>query len=233
MIRLATASGAVLHHVSSVAVFPYGGGRVLSEDEDITQIRMLMGGYAQSKWVSERMVWKAIAQGLRAVVYRPAQIISRRTGGPQQDLFNHILRACVTLGTIPDIEVNIDLVTSQYAAAAIRVLSIQETSLGKAFHLVHSNPVTLRDFIALLPSRLSFVPLETWLALLNQEAERSDDPSLHFVSLLVQGLARADLTPPGFDCRNTIAGLRGTGIICPPLDRQFIQRELTFPEEVR
>lgn len=233
IIRLATAGDAVLHHVSSVAVFPYGGGQILSEAEDITQVKVLTGGYAQSKWVSERMVWKAIAQGLRAVVYRPAQIIGRRAGGSPQDLFDHVLRACGALGTIPDIQVNIDLVTSDYAAAAIRALSLQESSLGKAFHLVHPRSVSLQDFIALLPVRLPFVPLETWRVLLNQEAERSDNPSLHFVSLLVQGLGRADLTPPTFDCRNAIAGLRGTGIVCPPLDRQFIQRELAFPEVVR
>ncbi len=151
MIRLVSMNGAILHHVSSVAVFPYGGDRILREDEDITQVEMLTGGYAQSKWASERMVWKAISQGLRAVIYRPAQIIGRKKTGPPQDLFEHVLRTCRTLGAVPDINAKMDMVTSDYAAAAIRCLSNCESSLGKAFHLVHPQPLPLRDFIGLLP----------------------------------------------------------------------------------
>jgi len=226
MIRLAFAGGAVLHHVSSVAVFPYGGGRMRREDEDIACVKALPGGYAQSKWVAERMIWQAISRGLRAVIYRPAQLVARRKGGPPHDLFEHVMRSCKTLRAIPDINTRIDMVTSDYAASAIRALSVQASSLGKAFHLVHPEPLSLLDFVRLLPVPLPIVPLGAWLALLNQQAEDGDDPSLHLVSMLAQGLGRAALTPPGFDCSGTTASLRGTGIVCPPLDRRFIRREL-------
>jgi thioester reductase-like protein len=232
MIRLATAGGAVLHHVSSVAVFPYGGNRVLRENEDITRVETLTGGYAQSKWVAEQMVWKAMSHGLRAVIYRPAQIVGRRTVGPPHDLFDHVMRACRILQAIPDIDASIDMVTLDYVASAIRALSTQELSIGKAFHLVHPEPVSLSKFVGLLPMPLPLISLEAWLALLGEKAGESEDPSLNFVSMLAQGLGRADLTPPGFDCSGTIAGLRNTGIVCPPLDRQFIQHELAFPELV-
>jgi thioester reductase-like protein len=218
MIRLAAAAGAVLHHLFSVAVFPYGQDRIRREDEDITRVEALTGGYAQSKWVSERMVWRAISHGLRGVIYRPAQIVTRQTSRPPHDLFEHVVRACKALRAVPDIDTKIDLITSDYAAAAICALSDQESSLGKAFHLVHPEPLCLRDFVALLPAPLPLVPLEAWLALLSKEAEGADDPSLDLVLILAQGLGRADITPPGFDCSGTIAGLRGTGVICPPID---------------
>ncbi|MEI9962941.1 MAG: hypothetical protein WDM76_18045 [Limisphaerales bacterium] len=169
---------------------------------------------------------------MRAVIYRPAQIVGRAQGSPH-DLFDHALHVCKTLQTIPDIEAKIDMVTSDYVAAAIYALSTQESSLGRAFHLVHPEPVSLRHFAGLFPMPLPIVPLNFWLASLNHEARHRDDPSLHFVSLLTQGLERDELTPPGFDCSGTIAGLHGTGVVCPPLDRQFIQRELASPEELR
>jgi amino acid adenylation domain-containing protein/thioester reductase-like protein len=231
IIRLTTLAGAVLHHVSSVAVFPYGGSRILREDEDISRIPRLAGGYAQTKWTSELMVWKAMARGLRAVIYRPAQIVGR-TAGPAHDLFDHALQACQSLEAVPDIETKIDMVTSDYVAAAIYSLSIRATSLGKAFHLVHPNPVSLRDFVSQFPTPLPLVPLDVWLTSLNQAARHRDDSSLHFLAMLTQGLNRADLTPPGFDCSEAVAGLHGTGVICPPLNRQFIQRELVLVEEL-
>ncbi len=229
MIRLATAGGAVLHHVSSVAVFPYGGNRIMHENEDITRIETLMGGYAQSKWVAEMMVWKAMSRGLRAVIYRPAQIVGRGTSGAPHDLFDHVMRVCGMLQAVPDIEASIDMVTQDYVASAICALSAQELSLGKAFHLVHPEPMSLREFVGLLSVPVPLIPLEAWLALLVEKTGASDDPSLNFVSVLAQGLERADLTPPGFDCSGTIAGLRNSGIVCPSLDRKFIQRELAFP----
>lgn len=229
IIRLASAADATLHYVSSVAVFPYGGSRIVRENDDIAAVTMLTGGYAQSKWASERLVWKAIARGLRAVIYRPAQIIGGRADGPRHDLFHHILRACNILHAVPDIDANIDVVTSEYAASAIRCISAQRSSVGSAFHLVHPEPVSLRDFIELFPMPLPLVALESWLGRLRQEAERSDDPSLRFISMLAQGLERTDVTPPEFDCSGTVARLRGTGISCPPLDRQFIQRALALP----
>jgi thioester reductase-like protein len=226
MIRLVSMNGAILHHVSSVAVFPYGGNRIRYEDEDITQIAVLAGGYAQSKWSAERMIWKAISQGLRAAIYRPAQIIDRKRAGPPQDLFEHVVRACITLGAIPDIETKIDMITADYAAAAIRCLSDQESSLGKAFHLVHPQPVALRDFVGLFPKPPPLVSLESWLELLRKESARVDDPSMNFVSLLSHGLGRSDLTPPIFDSTNTIAGLLGKKVICPALDDQFIKMNI-------
>jgi thioester reductase-like protein len=205
MIRFAAAGGAVLHHVSSVAVFPYGGNRVRYEDEDIAGVDSLTGGYAQSKWVAERMVWKSVVRGLRAVVYRR------------------------TLRAVPNLEAKIDLVPVKFAAAAICALSFQESSIGRAFHLVHPAPLGLRKFVELFSEPLPLIPLEDWLALLSQESEQREDASLQLVSMLAQGLARADLTPPDFDCSATNAGLNKTKIVCPPLDQQFIKHELALP----
>lgn len=227
MIQLAATANAILHHISSVAVFPYGQSQILREDEDISRIETLVGGYAQSKWAAERIVWKAISRGLRAAVYRPAQIVGRSDGTPQ-DLFEHALHVCKTLRAVPDVETRIDIVTADYAAAAIQSLSTKESSLGRAFHLAHPEPVPLRDFVSLFPSPLPLVPFDSWITSLNQEARRRDDASLHFVSMLAQGFNRTELTPGIFDCSATIAGLQGTGIVCPPLDRQFIRRKLNF-----
>lgn len=230
MIRLASLGGAVLHHVSSVAVFPYGSSQIRYEDEDIAQIKTLMGGYAQSKWVAERMVWKAIRRGLNAVIYRPAQIVGRQSVHSRQDIFDYILRACHTLRAIPDVAANMDMITSDFAARAIRIIASRPSSWGKAFHLVHPAPLPLRDFVRQLSIPLPIIPLGSWLELLDEKVRRSDDSALHFISMLVQGLDPAEFTPPTFDCRKATRCLNDSGMVCPPMGRQFIPRELTLLE---
>jgi thioester reductase-like protein len=230
IIRLATMADAVLHHVSSVAVFPYGGAQIRREDEDISKVQSLTGGYAQTKWVSERMIWKAISLGLRAVIYRPAQIVGRNGNSPH-DVFDHLLHACKIFQAVPDIEADLDMVTSDYAASSIFALSMQERSLGKAFHLVNPEPVSVRNFAGLFPKPLPAVSIEKWLMLLKTEVQRCEDSSLHFVSLLSQGFDPSEMIPPRFDCSGTIASLRGSGIVCPLLDRNFIERELDSARE--
>ena len=225
VIRLSAEAGAILNYVSSVAVFPYGGARIIREDEDVARVKALLGGYAQSKWVAERMIWKSISQGLRAVIYRPAQIIGR-AGDVPRDLFEHVVRVCKILNAVPDIETKMDMVTPEYAAAAIHSLSRKKSSLGKAFHLVHPEPVDLREFVQLFSRPLPLVPFDSWVSELNEEAKRRDDASLVFVSMLSKGLSDTDLTPPTFDCSRTIAGLQDTDITCPPLDKKFVQNQL-------
>jgi thioester reductase-like protein len=226
MIRLAGTAGAVLHHVSSVAVFPYGRDGVVREDADTALVTTLAGGYAQSKWAAEQMIWKSITRGLRAVIYRPAQIVGVRVGGASTDLLHQVWRACAMLRAVPDMDVKMDMVTGEYAASAICALSTQPSSTGRAFHLVHPEPVLLRDFVAQFPTPLPLVPLEAWLERLQREARELDDPTLHFISMLVEGFDRADLIPSMFDCSATTAGLQGANVFCPALDRHFIEREL-------
>jgi len=73
MCQIAADRGAVLHHVSSVAVF--GGGALRADgtgrmpDPDIA-ISALKSGYARSKWAAEQVVIARRDAGLKAAIYR-------------------------------------------------------------------------------------------------------------------------------------------------------------------
>lgn len=221
MVRLAAMGGATLHHISSVAVFPYGSVGLRYEDDDISKIEALTGGYAQTKWVAERIVANAASQGLRVVIYRPAQITPQLRPGPAHDLFEHVIRACQILRAIPDIETKVDMVSPEFAAAAIRLISTKSASIGKVFHLVHPEPLRLRDLAAQINS-MPLIPFAEWRQLLDAQAAKEDDSSIQFVSMLACGLDRADVTPPEFDCSRTAAALQGSRIVCPPIAPYFL-----------
>ncbi len=206
LVHLAARAGAVFHHVSSVAVFPYGGNAARREDEDLTQVGTLAGGYAQAKWAAERLVAKASALGLRTVVYRPGQIVGRGTGFTC-DLFGHVWRCCRQLGAVPDLGLGLNFITADYAARILHRLSRRPASWGHAFHLVHPQPVPLREFARGLPDNLAMAPWEDWKKLLREAAETRADDSLAFVLHLTGELPEEEVTPPAIDRTRTTEAL--------------------------
>lgn len=206
LVQLAARAGAVFHHVSSVAVFPYGGSEARREDENLTEVGTLAGGYAQAKWAAERLVWKASAQGLRTVVYRPGQIVGRGTGFTC-DLFGHVWRCCRMLGAVPDLGLSLNFITADYAARILHRLSRQTTSIGGAFHLVHPHPIPLQQFARSLPSQPMLISWEKWKNLLREATETRVDDSLAFVLHLTGELSEAEVIPPAIDRRRTTLAL--------------------------
>ena len=60
---------------STDAVFPHGL-KDCGEDADMTQYAsQLTDGYAQSKWVAEQLVLRAIETGLPAAIYRLGRVL--------------------------------------------------------------------------------------------------------------------------------------------------------------
>ena len=62
-----------LVHVSTLAVFPFGGSEPVPEDGPLDHGGLLYGGYPQSKWVAEKLVAAAAAQGLDTWCCGPAR----------------------------------------------------------------------------------------------------------------------------------------------------------------
>jgi myxalamid-type nonribosomal peptide synthetase MxaA len=206
LVRLAARAGAMFHHVSSVAVFPYGGSEARREDEDLTAVGPLAGGYAQAKWAAERLVWKASKLGLRTVVYRPGQIVGRGTGFTC-DLFGHVWRCCRLLGAVPDLGLSLNFITADYAALILHRLSRQASSVGEAFHLVHPHPVPLQQFARSLSSQPMLTSWESWKKLLREATEARSDDSLSFVLHLTEELSESEAVPPAIDRRRTTLAL--------------------------
>ena len=66
----------------------------------------LEGGYAQSKWVAERLVSEAIAAGLPGAVYRPGNLGGNSKSGDFNTLdgMMMLMGACALSGKAPAVE---------------------------------------------------------------------------------------------------------------------------------
>jgi thioester reductase-like protein len=219
-----------IHFVSTLSVFPLvdlsGLGEAL-EEKSLEQPELLLDGYSQSKWVAERRLLEARARGLPVSIYRPARITGdSRTGmGEAEDLMWKLIGQCIRSGKTPAIEVQVDMTPVDYASRAIVALSAQSHWTGKTFHLANPSPISWRrlcDWIRQRGYPLEEVPVETWKdqvgAQVGSELQNSLFGWLPLVSALTSGDGPLVLPQLKHDCRNTLQGLEGTGIVCPPVD---------------
>jgi amino acid adenylation domain-containing protein/thioester reductase-like protein len=144
-----------VHYVSTLSVFPpsrWMEGSVV-ESFHVEPGPDLRGGYAQSKWVAERLVALASERGVPVTIHRPGRVTGdSRTGATSETQGLENLNALVRLGVVPRVDwpTTLDVVPVDYVARAIVALASQPGSLGKAFHLNNPQPGAWPDMVAAL-----------------------------------------------------------------------------------
>ncbi|HXM54815.1 MAG TPA: thioester reductase domain-containing protein [Candidatus Dormibacteraeota bacterium] len=227
-----------VHYVSSLAVFP-GHREVKHFDEVVlTDPDGVVGGYPQSKWVADRLTTLAGERGLPVAVHRPGQITGARdTGACPPDLFVcAMMKSCIQLGVGPDPDMLVEMVPVDFMAAAIVHLALTGRGLGRVHHLPNSAAAHWTEVIAMLgecgyPVRREHYTV--WYRELAAAMERGDDNAmLPFMPLLGPEGPAEDLAyqngSPFFASDNLAEGLRGSGIVCPPVSRELLQTYLDY-----
>ncbi|GAB2950951.1 non-ribosomal peptide synthetase [Streptomyces heilongjiangensis] len=228
-----------VHYVSTgSAVMGTGANpELLPEDRRLPASEVMRNGYAATKWVAERLVEQARERGVPVAVYRPGRVSgdSRTGAGGTDDAFWHFVRAGLRLGAVPDPEEPggfgsaVDLVPVDYVAAAQVALAARAGAVDGAYHLVNRRrtPVSLVwEALRERGHRLRTVPADEWARLLADAAARPDaDASVTSVAALTAAASELpDTARLGFDDRAAVAGLAGTGIICPEVTADVIGR---------
>jgi len=166
-------------YVSSNAVYPDNGKRLSVDEGTASEPGLLESGYAQTKWVCERLVAAAHKRGLPCAVYRLGNLSGPVGAGPHKDgAWNAsdsnlgLLEACMRIGAVPSrlslrMEATPVDYVSQFIVAAIKNRDVAESHAnGKTFNLIDSHPVPLSLLPSLLGSDLeplNQLPLEVWL----------------------------------------------------------------------
>lgn len=219
-----------VHFVSTVAVFDsvdYANADVAREPDNLPSGEGVYGGYAQSKWVAEKLVMIARDRGLPVCIYRPGAITGHSETGAwnTDDAVCRIIRGVVQLGKMPNLSTMLEMVPVDYVAKAIVYLSQQPKFLGQVFHLV--NPQSLpsskvADWIRAYGYPLEQISYAKWQAELVQLSRSSGSNPLYpllplFFEQVFEGVTLFETLSqrPEFDCQNTLNGLAGTNIVCP------------------
>jgi thioester reductase-like protein len=241
VLRLASQNKAkAVHFISTIAVFPVLANpevRVIRERDSLDHGGVLYGGYSQSKWVAEKLVAIARSRGIPVCIYRPALIIGHsRTGiWNTDDVLCRMIKSTIELGAAPDAEARLNLIPVDYVSKAVVHLSRRGNSLGKVFHLAHSRPVSWRELVALIRSfgyPVQPIPYDTWRAQLLDLGRDQESAAYFLLPLFSMSLSQAGpriiKSIPEFDCQNTLDGLTGTSIACPPIDSQAFETYFSY-----
>jgi len=224
-----------LHFISTVGVFssPDYSSDIVSEEECLENSGTLTNGYAQSKWVAEKLVSIAASRGLPITIHRPNTEGHSQTGVfNQHDHLCKILKGCIQLGSAPiDLKMVVASAPIDYASKAIIYLSRQNKSLGKVFHLVNPQPLEWQEWINYVCSfgyPLRKLPYQQWKAEFMEKIRSSQNNELYGISPIVSDALLENAQLPKFSCQNTLDGLANTSIVCPPIDSALLHTYFSY-----
>lgn len=191
---------------SLVATAPLDGGRVLETRDQ--PLDPELDAYGIGKWVCERLLERADADGMRVRVFRPGLIMAAAESGAcnDKDLIWLTLASGLAVGAHPTDDRLHPVAPVDLVARAVVELGLAQNSVGRAYHLVDDRSVSLRGLFEQLaeagvPTRP--LPYPQWQQLVADEARRTGSSALAATALLelegheypVDGIAARNWTP--------------------------------------
>ncbi|WP_414548496.1 thioester reductase domain-containing protein [Anabaena sp. CCY 0017] len=233
-----------LHYVSSVAVFESSAyaGHLVEEQDEFDHWEGIYLGYSQTKWVAEKLVKVARDRGLPVTIHRPPLISGDSTTGicNTHDFINLMTKGCLQMGSFPDVDYMLDMSPVDYVSKAVVYLSRQKESIGKAFHLQHPQPISLKDLVEWVRSfgyPVEMIPYEQWQSELINNVSSVENPLYTLRPFLLERWSDEQVTIPDLylqarrptiSCQATLKALTGSSIVCPPIDSQLLMTYTSY-----
>ncbi|MBD2559799.1 MULTISPECIES: non-ribosomal peptide synthetase [Nostoc] len=235
-----------VHYISTLSVLTsesHGEVKQISELHKFNDGQAPFGGYAQTKWVAEKLVTTAYQRGIPVSIYRLGRISGHSKTGVcnTNDRLYRMIKGFIQLGYVPDVDTIVDMTPVDYVSQAIVHLSKQKKSLNQIFHLSNHHPARsfqLFNFIREFGYPLQLMSNNQWQTELLNAAERSLDNPLYPLIPFFASNENAkekeelteDLNSPSlkFDCQNTTDGLADSSIICPPADAELLSTYFSY-----
>lgn len=134
----------IFQYISTIDVFEAKG--TLYEEDDLEKSEKLANGYAQSKWVAEKIVKYARERGLYANIFRLSRILgsSENGSGPTSDFIWQMVQAVIYLKAFPDIEIKENMEPVDFVAQAIVGISKEPDEINKEYHLFSPKMISIK-----------------------------------------------------------------------------------------
>jgi amino acid adenylation domain-containing protein/thioester reductase-like protein len=225
-----------VHFVSTLSIL-YSGeindGRIFKEDVDLDQVGAPFGGYAQSKWVAEKLVAQAGRRGIPYAIYRPGLVSGHSVSGAwnTDNLISSMTRACILLGSVPTLDVMVNIVPVDFVSSAIVQLSKNQGNFGKVYHLDNPEPLhfsKLADWMTSQGFNARKVSFDEWRAELFRQSVSIASDGWESYLPLIEEVEEKQVFMPDFDLTNTLTGLNGSGILCHPVNDRLFSAYLKY-----
>lgn len=238
VLRLARHGGNTpVHYVGSTGSLPTRAGSPTWHEEAVDELDGVLGGYRQTKWVSDSLMHEARRRGMHVTVYRPGALVGdQETGACSTDTFiNHLLRGWVGMGVAMRYDLQVELVPIDYCARVVAHLALSGGDPA-TYHVLGTAPVMMDDFLEHLIGYgypLDVVDYPRWYEQLLTLAEAGEEndlvPYLPLFSPEAPGLEIGLAgNRPHFDHTRLDAALEGSGIEQRPFDADVMTTYLDY-----
>ncbi|OUM63426.1 hypothetical protein PIROE2DRAFT_20668 [Piromyces sp. E2] len=193
-------------------------GAVMESDDLEGSRTGLSNGYGQSKWVSEKLIFKARERGVPACVIRPGYIVGHTKNGIQNtdDFIIRMMTGCVQLKLAPNIQNTLNTCPVDYVAGSIvQIASDAKWLENRVYHMWNTPRICFNDIFEEMQLHgydIKTVGYVEWSnALMNMTLSSGDNalfPLLHFV---LDDLPNSSKSPSLND-DNTRAAIAGSDV---------------------
>jgi amino acid adenylation domain-containing protein/thioester reductase-like protein len=211
--------------------------KAIREDSELDEGNKLDKGYAQTKWVAEKLLTAANLRGIPVCIYRPGMLTGHSQTGVVQtnDLMCRIIKGMIQLESAPNLNQWVNMTPVDYASKAIIYLSRQPSLIGKNFHIVNPHTLLWSKLINEIRSfgyPIQLISHEEWQTDLLQEKDNALTPLLPLFikddEASMTYLENFLLASQAFDCQDTLEGLAETSIVCPPVDNRLFNTYFAY-----
>ena len=202
---------------SSLAVFLFpteseaqsqGGQVEYTEDSPLEDSSKISGGYAQSKWVADKLVAQALPHAAGGAIFRPARITGHSATGkaPHNDFFASFLAGTQMLGVKPDLEIPFDVIPVDFCARGMveimrQVWQDADRQMPQVFHLYNHDTFPIRDMWG---EDLPLESFEEWKERLrNSSDQQTENPLVRSVPFFYSDFWENATRWPTFSTANT------------------------------
>jgi len=139
-----------IHYISTLSAAhkmdKYGN---FSEEFPDGTASTLVGGYALSKWVAERLLTEIKNRGLPVVIYRAGYILGQIETGITNinESLLYLIKGCIQLGFAPDWQDKILFLPVDFVSLATITILLHHPTENKVYHVEHQHGITWRDLI--------------------------------------------------------------------------------------
>ncbi len=225
-----------VHYLSTNGIFistEYEHTKYIDEDEELHQSKGIFIGYAQSKWVAERVIQLGRERGVPISIYRPGILM----GDSQSGIFNlddflcKLIKGCIQLGFAPDLELPAQITPVDFVSKSIVYLSNQTENLGKTFHVITPDPIywnRLVDWINYYGYPIEKMPYKEWRKRMIERVRAAQNHALFDLLPFFELMSEGRLKIPNFACKKTFQALKGSKISCPAINSKLLKTYFSY-----
>lgn len=206
---------------------------LLAEEFPTETYENLFGGYAISKWVSERMLTELKDRGLPVKIYRSGYISGDSKTGLSNlnDALLILIKGCILLGCAPDFHERITILPVDFVSNAIIKLSLHNPLHSNIYHVDHPAGIMWTDLVSWLNNYgylIKTIALKEWKKKLQLIGK--DNPLYPFLPFYLS--YPDDYKGIEVNTTKTSAALREIGITYPELNDSLLNTYFEYLRSV-